>query len=309
MNSKLKIGTRGSDLALWQANEVARLVPAETEIVIIKTSGDKFQDISLQTGQAQGYFTKEIEERLIVGEIDAAVHSLKDLPTAMPPGLTLGAILKRAPVSDLLLIHPDWHDQNADCPVKTGCNTGAMSLRRQALLKLFAPQAVPVAIRGNVPGRIERCIKGEFGAIILARAGVERLNLLTTKLMIYELNPELWPPAPGQGAVAVEARESDSGTRKLLAAINDEQTKAAVELERKVLANFEGGCHTAFGAWAENSGGDWTLRIGIEDGGVWKQAIAHSEYSELMKIGPASALEFRVPEKSGGDILCKPLKP
>ncbi len=308
MQNKLRIGTRGSDLALWQANLVARLVPAESEIVIIKTSGDRFQDISLQTGQAQGYFTKEIEERLIAGEIDVAVHSLKDLPTAMPPGLKIGAVLRRAPVSDLLLVHLDWQDSKAEFPVKPSCNTGAMSLRRQALLKLFAPQAVPVAIRGNVPGRIERCINGEFGAIILARAGVERLGLLTSKLAIFELNPELWPPAPGQGAVAVEAREADFDTLDLLATINDAQTKAAVELERRVLSNFEGGCHTAFGAWASDSDSGWTLRIGIEESGVWKQAVFRGAYGELEKIGPASAQEFCIPERVGGEILCNPLK-
>ena len=307
--SKLTIGTRGSDLALWQARWAASLLSVETGIKIIKTTGDKFQGVSLQGGEDQGYFTKEIEDRLLAGEVDAAVHSLKDLPTAQAAGLTIGAVLRRAPVSDVILIHPEWRDDENTVPVREGCAVGAMSLRRQALLRLYAPHALPAPIRGNVPGRIERCIAGEFGAIILARAGVERLGLFPPDLAVYEFDPEVWLPAPGQGAIAVQAREGDEKTLELLAKIDDKSTRIAVELERRILSNFEGGCHTAFGAWAIGEAGKWKLRIGLEDGGMWKHSIYTGDKSALEKLGPASGIDFAIPKAVGREDLCKPLSP
>jgi hydroxymethylbilane synthase len=205
--AKVVIVTRGRDLSRWQANEAARLIPAPTEMAIIETSGDRFQSAALQGQLEQGFFTKEIEKRLLAGEIDVAVHSLKDLPTQLVDGLTIGAHLPRAAVSDLLIVSPEWHDAGHQVPLKDGTEVGAMSLRRQALLRQYCPQAGAVMIRGNVPSRIERCRQGEFGAVILARAGVERLGLKLDGLLAFELNPLFWPPAPGQGVVAVEARQ------------------------------------------------------------------------------------------------------
>ena len=148
----LIIGTRGSRLALWQAEEVKRLLPVESRLEIIRTSGDRIQDISLQGGSTTGCFTREIEERLMAGDIDLAVHSFKDLPTALDPRLAIAACLPRAPVTDLLLVHPDWlGDDDGLLPLKPGCRVGAGSLRRQALVRLYRPDAKPDLIRGNVP--------------------------------------------------------------------------------------------------------------------------------------------------------------
>ncbi len=306
MSRRLKLGTRGSELALWQARETARRLPGGADIEIIKTAGDQRQDIPLQGQLEQGFFTKEIERQLMSGAVDAAVHSLKDLPTQLPPGLVLAAILPRAAVSDLLMVHPEWHDPAAPLPLKAGCPVGAMSLRRQALLRVHGPQAEARMIRGNVPTRLERCAAGEYGALILARAGVERLGLKPAGLVRYELQPELWPCAPGQGAVAVEARADDAEALAILAQIDDEPTRRAVELERRLLANFEGGCHTAFAAWARLVKHQWEVLLGLELAGQWQQAWLHGDHAGLALTGPASPIAFSIPAVQHQEELCRP---
>lgn len=305
---KVVIGTRGSDLALWQANTAAALIDAETELSIVKTSGDRFQNIALQGQSTQGFFTKEIELLLLNGEIDVAVHSLKDLPTEITPGLVLGAYLKRAPVSDLLLVNPDWVAADNLVPLKPGCCVGATSLRRQALLRLYRPEAEAALLRGNVPSRVEKCRAGEYGAIILARAGVERLGLKLDDLNVYELDPELWLPAPGQGAVAIQVRAGDAELLDLLEKANDSPTRRAADLERRLLANFEGGCHTAFGAWARDLGAAWDLSIGLEDERGWRAYRTAGSYEELERIGPASGIEFSPPSVGPQEALCRPIR-
>ena len=268
----VKIGTRGSDLALWQARTVASMLNAETELVIIKTSGDRFQDIPLQGQADTGFFTKEIESRLLEGDIDLAVHSLKDLPTQSSPGLTLGAYLPRATPNDLLLVHPDWIDENGMLPLREGCAVGATSLRRQALLRLYAPAAVPTMLRGNVPNRVKKCIDGQYGAIVLACAGIQRLGLNVHPLRVYELNIDAWLPAPGQAVVAVQARENDERVLSLLETIDHRESREAITIERQLLANFEGGCHTAFGSFARRVDGKWDTQLGLElEGKGWGQ--------------------------------------
>lgn len=308
MSTPLVIGTRGSELALWQAREVERLLGGATELRIIKTSGDMFQIAPLQGGLEQGFFTKDIEAQLLAGEIDLAVHSLKDLPTALAPGLAIGAYLKRAPVSDLLLVHRDWHDPSGLVPLKQGCEVGATSLRRQALLRLYAPQVEARMLRGNVPGRIAKCAAGEYGAIVLARAGVGRLGLDTAALHVYELDAVHWLPAPGQGAIAVQCREADARVLELLAPLNDAETEQAVCLERRLLGNFEGGCHTAFGAWATRTAAGWQVHLGMEMGGVWGQCAQQGDYAALEEIGPASGLSFAPHGPAAQEELCRPLR-
>lgn len=308
MSRPVVIGTRGSELALWQAHEVQRRLGGETELRIIKTSGDMFLGAPLQGGLEQGFFTKDIEAQLLAGEIDLAVHSLKDLPTALAPGLAIGAYLKRAPVSDLLLVHPDYHDPAGLLPLRPGAEVGATSLRRQALLRLYAPQVEARMLRGNVPGRIAKCLAGEYGAIVLARAGVGRLGLDTAALHVYELDAVRWLPAPGQGAIAVQCREGDARVLELLAPLNDADTEQAVCLERRLLGNFEGGCHTAFGAWARRAAAAWQVHLGMELGGVWGQCEQAGEYAALEGIGPGSGLGFTPPQASAQEELCLPLR-
>jgi hydroxymethylbilane synthase len=320
----LRIGTRGSELALWQAREVERRLCVPTVIVVIKTAGDQLRDIPLQGQSTTGFFTKDIERRLLAGEVDIAVHSLKDLPTTIDAGLEVAAVLPRAPVSDLLLVHPDWLDEAQPLlPLRPGCIVGAGSLRRQSLLRLHAPQVEPRLIRGNVPTRARKCREGEYGAVVLARAGVERLGLDIAPLLAWELSPDLWLPAPGQGAVAVEIRKGDEGARAAVAAIDDATTARAVELERRLLSRFEGGCHTAFGAHAvavdtgletgEKSEAaargepTWVVDLGIDRGASgWGQARFSGSFEECVALGPEVLPRLGAPTARSRDELCRP---
>jgi hydroxymethylbilane synthase len=304
-NSKpLIIGTRGSRLAVWQAQRVGDQLGKPYRLEIVTTSGDMFRDIPLQGGTETGFFTKELEHCLASGKIDMAVHSLKDLPTKIVEGLTIGAYMKRAAVSDLLLIHPDWVDSNGPTPLKPGCPVGAGSLRRQALLRCFIPHAEPLLIRGNVPTRIEKCLTGQFGAIISARAGIDRLQADVSALTVVELNPEIWLPAPGQGAIAIEIRDSDHAMMDVLSCISHSPTASAVTIERTLLENFEGGCHTAFGAYALKKGNKWQVRAGIElPGKGWVAGSFLGDASDCMLIGPAHKNQLTVPEPICGESL------
>jgi len=284
------IGTRGSQLALWQANTVASLLDVQSEIVIITTSGDKFLDIPLQGQTEPGFFTKEIESQLLAGLADIAVHSLKDIPTALHKDLELVAFMERASVADLLLIHPDWHDPDALIPVKAGCKVGATSLRRQSLLQLYGPHAVPAMLRGNVPSRIEKCKNGEYGAIVLAQAGVERLELDTTPLIVYRLNPVIWLPAPGQGVVTVQTRKYHYELKEHVVKLNHQPSHDAVTIERQLLTNFEGGCHTAFGSYAVPAGEKWDVYMGMDrpDDGWGQIVLKGKTLAEMARINAAN---------------------
>jgi len=305
----VKIGSRGSRLALWQAEAVARLLGAPSEIKVVETSGDRFLDINLQGRLEKGFFTKEIEETLLAGEIDIAVHSLKDLPVESPPGLCIGACLERAAVCDLLLVHPEWHDPKELLPLRAGGRVGATSLRRRALLTVYAHQAEAVFLRGNVPTRIRKCREGQYGAIVLAGAGVERLSLELAPLVAYELNPEIWLPAPGQGAIAVQARSEDGKTLSMLAAMDSVETRHAVSIERGLLAKFEGGCHTAFGAWARPEDGAWKVVLGLERTGEgWGRIAFSGSLEECLAQGPDTLRDFLLLRVEKQELLCRPVR-
>jgi hydroxymethylbilane synthase len=303
----LRLGTRGSELALWQARETARLVGVPVEVVIVKTEGDRRRDIALQGQSMTGFFTKDIERRLLDLEIDLAVHSLKDLPTRSDPDLEVVAVLPRAPVDDLVLVHPHWLDEAAAIPVRRGCAVGAGSLRRQALLRLWAPWARPEPIRGNVPTRVRKCVDGELGAVVLARAGVERLELDVAPLRAFRIDPARWLPAPAQGAVAVQARRGDERARAAAAPVDDEPTRLAVSLERHLLAAFEGGCHTAFGAYARRDGAAWRVDLGLDRGDEgWGQLTVRGALAECGAVGRESLARFAAPVATGGAPLASP---
>ncbi len=306
-----KIGTRGSALALWQAREVAaqlEKIGVKTEEVIIKTTGDKRLDIPLQ-GQAEtGFFTKEIENRLLAGEVDIAVHSLKDLPTKSHEDLELAAYLTREKVNDLLLIHPNWLDETAMIPVKDNCKIGATSLRRQALVRLYGPHAEPTMLRGNVPTRVDKCKDEQYGAIVLAEAGVKRLGLDLTPLTVYRLNNKVWLPAPGQGAVAVQARRTDSDLIKILDKLDHKPTREAITTERLLLSNFEGGCHTAFGSYAWTENGKHNVLLGLDQGenkGWGQVQLPTINPSEIAGITPETLKGFAPLRLKSQDELCE----
>jgi hydroxymethylbilane synthase len=253
----LRIGTRGSALALWQANHVAarlaELHGVEWELVRIRTSGDRFLTGSVALVGTKGVFIKELEDALLAGTIDLAVHSMKDVPTEIPSGLEFPAIMKREDPRDCLVSHSGL--RLGDLPV--GARVGTSSLRRQAQLRHHRPDLQLLDLRGNVDTRLKKVAAGEFDAIALALAGVKRLGasdkvteILTTELML---------PAVGQGALGIETRSADRETANLVASLDDAETRACVTAERALLHELEGGCQVPLGALARLEGDDLLL--------------------------------------------------
>jgi hydroxymethylbilane synthase len=254
--AKLRIGSRGSQLALWQANHISALLREqghEVEIEIIKTTGDKITDVALAQVGTKGMFTKEIEEALAEGRVDFAVHSLKDLPTELPPGFELVAITTRANPRDVFLSVK--YDSVKALP--KGALVGTSSLRRQAQLKVSRPDLVIHPLRGNVDTRIRKLEEGEYDAIILAAAGVTRLG--KTQLVKEVLSEDFMCPAAGQGALGIEIRAGDTQMRQYLAFLDDTDARAATTCERALLNKLGGGCQVPIGAFAEVHDGTLSL--------------------------------------------------
>jgi hydroxymethylbilane synthase len=253
------IGSRGSDLALWQSRTVlaalrkAEHAPAwQSDITVIATRGDLDQSPLLVGKMEKGFFTRELELALLDRRIDLVVHSLKDLPTAEPEGLWNRTILPRATAADWLLIRHEFHAPRTDglLPLKTGARVGASSLRRAALLGRFAPQALSVPLRGNVPTRLGRLAEGErVDAIVLAAAGLTRLALDLSPFTVVELPPEWWIPAPGQGALAAQCRAGDGEIEAQIGLLADGDCVSSTRWEREFLRVIEGGCSTPFGCY------------------------------------------------------------
>jgi hydroxymethylbilane synthase len=252
----LRIGSRGSQLALWQANHIAGRLRGQghsVEIEIIKTTGDKIQDVALSRVGTKGMFTKEIEEALAAGRVDLAVHSLKDLPTELSAGFELAAITKRENPRDMFL--STKYATPVDLP--QGARVGTSSLRRQAQLKALRPDLEIIALRGNVDTRLRKLMAGEFDAIMLAAAGLKRLGL--EGALRYEIPPEQMCPAAGQGALGIEIRAGDAATREGVAFLNDPAARTATSCERVLLEKLGGGCQVPIGAHAEVKGDKITL--------------------------------------------------
>lgn len=231
------------------------------ELRIIKTSGDRDQHAPLQQTSSIGFFTKEIQNELLAGRIDVAVHSLKDLPTKSPDGLEVTALLKRDDSNDVLLARRDAIDESQPLGLARNCAVGASSLRRGALLKLYAPQCRQVAIRGNVTTRIEKLKNGQYEGIILSKAGLSRLCLDIGNLLAFDLNPVIWVPAPGQGIIAVEVRAGDIEASHRTAQLADSETVLVAGVERGLLSELGGGCHVPFGAHASRIDGMWRISL------------------------------------------------
>jgi hydroxymethylbilane synthase len=250
------IGSRGSDLALWQSRTVLAALRDSgapgwhSDITVITTRGDVDQSPYLAGGVEKGFFTKELEIALLEQRIDLVVHSLKDLPTATPAGLCNITILPRASAADWLLIRREFHAPRTDglLPLAAGTRVGASSLRRGALLGRFAPQARSVPLRGNVPTRVRKLAENAgVDAIILAGAGLSRLNLDLSAFIVIELAPQWWVPAPGQGALAAQCRAGDAQIEAQVARLTDTACADAARWEREFLRVIEGGCSTPFG--------------------------------------------------------------
>jgi hydroxymethylbilane synthase len=258
---RLRIGTRGSALALWQANHIAdklsKLQGVETEIIRIRSTGDRLQSASVSAIGAElgtkGIFVKELEDALLVGTVDLAVHSMKDVPTEVPEGLTFAAITAREDPRDCLICR-------AKCTLETlpaGARVGTSSLRRQAQLRRRRPDLDVRDLRGNVDTRLKKLDSGEFDAIALAVAGVSRLGLKDRISQI--LDEDVMLPAVGQGALGIETRASDRETGEIVTSLDDLETRACVTAERALLHELQGGCQIPLGAWGRVLAG--TLRL------------------------------------------------
>jgi hydroxymethylbilane synthase len=238
------IGSRGSKLALWQAQHIGERLKAlgmEAHIEIIKTSGDKIQDVPLAQAGGKGLFTKEIDEALLAGAIDLAVHSMKDVPTELPPGLTIAAIPEREEPRDALI-------GAALADLKDGTTIGTSSLRRQAQLLAYRPQLEIQMLRGNVDTRLRKLDEGQYDAIVLAAAGLRRLGWHDR---IRELIPvEVMCPAVGQGALAIETRDDAGAAYEIVRKLDHLDTRLAVTAERAMLEVLGGGCQVPIGGYA-----------------------------------------------------------
>ena len=247
----LRIGSRGSQLALWQANHIRALLEARrhtVEIEIIKTTGDKILDVALAKVGTKGMFTKEIEEALAEGRIDLAVHSLKDLPTEISSGFKIAAITKREDPRDVFCSQK--YQSLDDLP--HGARVGTSSLRRQAQLKALRNDLELHPLRGNVDTRLRKLADGEYDAIILAAAGLSRLG--KNQFMRHVLPAEVMCPAAGQGALAIEIRAGDFATAELVKFLDDGAARLTTTCERALLSKLGGGCQVPIGALAELRG-------------------------------------------------------
>ena len=254
----LRVGTRASALALWQAREVASRIAAQpdapaVELVHIRTSGDEQSERPLWQVRGQAFFTREIDRALLDQEVDVAVHSLKDLPTQLDAGLELAALLPRADPRDALVSRSGA----ALAALPAGARIGTSSLRRRAFLARLRPDAMLLELRGNVPTRIERLQRSEYDAIVLAAAGLVRLGL--AQHVSEYLPAESFPPAVSQGVIGVCARRGDEATLRWLAALDERDARLAARAERALLRRLEGGCQVPLGALATVQGDTLTL--------------------------------------------------
>ncbi len=250
----LRIGTRGSLLAKWQAESIRKRLFAatgvEAEIVIIKTAGDKMQQAPLTQIGGKGIFIKELEEELLDETIDLAVHSVKDIPTDTPSRLMFPAVCRRDDVRDCLV-------GSTLANLRQGARVGTSSLRRQAQLSHIRPDLDFRDLRGNVDTRLRKVESGEYDAILLAKAGLDRLGV--SQRISEILSPDVCMPAVGQGAIAVECRLKDTETADILAPLDDAETRTAIIAERALLAALQGGCQVPLGAWARIERGELVL--------------------------------------------------
>ena len=292
----VRIGTRGSDLALWQANAVRGALlsahgwaEAAVEIVVIRTTGDRITDRALLEAGGKGLFTKEIEEALLAGDIQIAVHSAKDMPTRLPDGLILAAYLPRADIRDALIA---TSATSLDA-LLSGARVGTASLRRAALIRRQRPDLQTELIRGNVPTRIAKVADGSFDATLLAAAGLHRLGLQDEITELLDV--ERFPPACGQGAVTVECRAGDDAIRTVLEAIDDPATHRAVICERAFLDVLDGSCRTPIAGLATVSGSDLVFNglVLSPEGDACYECNGQGPVGEAEDIGRRAGLDMK----------------
>ncbi|MFN7116203.1 MAG: hydroxymethylbilane synthase [Saprospiraceae bacterium] len=303
MERIIRIGTRGSKLALWQAHYTqAQLaqVGIQSELVIIKTTGDQIQHLSFDKIEGKGFFTKEIEESLLRGDVDMAVHSMKDLPTTQPTGLAVTAVSYRENPADWLLVRPETMEEGQLFKLKKNPIVGTSSARRKAQILDFRPDSQIQDIRGNVPTRVEKLRNGDFDAILLAAAGLSRLELDLNDLHIIKFSPKEFIPAPAQGVLAFQTLKDDVEIRRLLQQIHHPEVSAVTNVERKVLKMLEGGCHLPLGVYCERDAqGNYH---------VWA-AMAESWNAPLRRARLSSSTSFNLAERVLEQLKSEAIKP
>lgn len=284
----LRIGARGSLLAQWQANFVrAKLFEVtglEAEIVVIKTSGDQFAQAPVGQLGLKGVFIKELEEALLAGEVDLAVHSAKDVPTETPRRLTFPAVCRREDVRDCVVSSSG----GTLATLRQGARIGTSSLRRQSQLRHLRPDLDVRELRGNVDTRLRKAESGEYDAVIVAKAGLDRLGL--SQRISEVLSPEVCLPAVGQGALVIESC-LDKDTLEVLGKLDDEETRWAVVAERTLLAELQGGCQAPIGAWARTEHGQLVMEACVVslDGREYVRERGASAVKEAVSLGQTVA--------------------
>ncbi len=291
---RIVLGTRGSALALRQAELVTEALRAvepgvEIEVSVVRTEGDKRQDVSLETMGGQGVFVKEIEQRLMDHEIDVAVHSLKDVPAETPAALTIGAVLPRADARDALV----GRDGKDLAGLPEGARIGSDSRRRALQIAALRPDVSFASIRGNVDTRLRKIEAGEYDAIALAAAGLERLGLLDKATQLFSMREVL--PAAGQGTIAVECRRDDAEVIELLGRIDDAPTRAAAEAERGFMSTLGAGCSLPVAAHATVENGRVNLEALIADeGGKLHRGAAQGNVGAAESVGKGLAFRLKI---------------
>jgi hydroxymethylbilane synthase len=303
MKRRVRIGTRGSKLAMWQATHVRELIGERhpglsVEIVVIKTTGDANQHVAFSELPGKAFFTKEIEEALLDGRADLAVHSGKDVPTEMPEGLALvGFVVRHAPGDALVSRSGATLDA-----LPPGARVGTSSTRRRSLVANLRPDLEILDLRGNVDTRLRKLDEGRYDAILLAVAGLERLGL--GDRITERLDTRRFPPAVSQGAMALQVRAGDGELIALMEEITDDETTAAVTAERALLAELEGGCQVPLGALATVGGGEVTMLASLvaPDGTVRVDGEIVAPVSDAVRAGRELAERLL---SQGGDAVMR----
>lgn len=304
--SLLRIGSRGSPLALAQAHEVkvrlaaaAALDPDRIEIKVFRTTGDIVVDRPLADAGGKGLFTKEIEEALLAGAIDLAVHSSKDLPTFLPAGLEIAGFLPREDARDVFISRK----AKTLGELPQGARVGTASPRRQAMIKRLRPDVSVVTLRGNVETRLRKLDSGEVDATLLAAAGLKRLGLLAAATAILDVDEFL--PAVGQGAIAIETHTEDQKMRRLIAMVDDAETATALAAERAFLAILDGSCRTPIGGHAQVFGDSVRFRGMIlkPDGSEALEAVREGPRASAAELGADAGRDLR--NRAGSDFFVR----
>lgn len=304
----LRLGTRGSDLAIAQSRRIAKQLADRghrVDLVPVKTEGDRDQARPFAELGPAGLFVRALEEALLEERIDFAVHSYKDLPSLSPEGLVIAAMPERMDVRDRLLVRRDAVEGLEDSdrawlPLRAGASVGTAAARRTALLADLRPDLEVRLLRGNVPTRVDKLRQGQYDAILLATAGLQRLDaaaalgqiepLDRSEFLEIDLDPVRFVPAPSQGALALQVRANDEEAQAAVGALDRRDAHLAVQVERELLARVEGGCQVAFGAWCEQREGAWHLHAYLERDGEHRRFAEFSTRREDLVPDAAAAL-------------------